>query len=171
VRAVVAAAVVARVRPRLPARRRALAQALVQGYVPAVRILGLDVRRLIAGRDHSADGCHAVEPARAPGFRRELTRGGQDGEALRHLAAAAACVLLRKPYWRIAAQAVDRVQGILRGRPDEAAAEAAGNRAGADLGRELETYLRGDCTRAALTRRLRAQLCRGGRPAPRASRP
>lgn len=167
---VVAAAILARRTPSGPARRRALATALVQRYVPPMQMLGLDVRRLIV-RNVRGGPEEIPAPARVPGFRRALTAGGQGGEALRHLAAAAATVLMRKGILRITANALDHIQGIVRGNPGEARAEIAGNRAGAAMGRHLLAFLKETTTEAGLATSLRSLLGqrRGSKTGPRSA--
>ena len=139
--------------------RRRLAVELVYRYVPRSTILGLRVRRWIAGPDPEADRpADSCDRWGADGFRRSLIRGGQDEEVVRHVAAAAACVLARRVYLVRIASVYDWVQGLFRGRA-EAKAEVAGNVAGIRVGRVLREYLTGRLDVSRLKAVLGAILC------------
>jgi hypothetical protein len=150
-----------RAKQSLPAdqARRRLAAEVVYRFVPRTTILGVRVRRWIAGPDPDAS---RVEDSRDPwgsdGFRRSLVRGGQEEEVVRHVAAAAACVLTRRVYLVRLASVYDWVQGFFRKRA-EAKAEIAGNEAGVRVGRVLAEFLAGRLDASRLPTVLGAILC------------
>lgn len=138
--------------------RRRLAVEMVYRFVPGTTILGIRVRRWIAGPKPVDDRIDYSSDLWAPeGFKPSLTRGGQDGEVVRHVAAAAACVLVGRVYLVRLASLYDWVQGLFRGRA-EAKAEVAGNEAGIRVGRILLEYLDGRLDVARLKAMLAALL-------------
>lgn len=123
--------------------RQRLAVEMVYRFVPRTTILGMRVRRWIAGPNPVDDRVDHSSDLWAPeGFKPSLTRGGQEGEVVRHVAAAAACVLVGRVYLVRLASLYEWVQGLFRGRA-EAKAEMAGNEAGIRVGRSLLEYLDG----------------------------
>jgi hypothetical protein len=77
---------------------------------------------------------------------------------VRHVAAAAACVLTRRVYLVRLASVYDWVQGFFRKRA-EAKAEIAGNEAGVRVGRVLAEFLAGRLDASRLPTVLGAILC------------
>lgn len=139
--------------------RGQLAAEVVNRFVPDATILGIRVRRWLAGRESIATReSGTLQPCGADGFRPSLIRGGQNEEVVRHVAAAAACVLARREYLVRFASLYDWVQGLFRGRA-EAKAEIAGNNAGIRVGRALAGYLDGSLDNARLKAVLAAILC------------
>lgn len=138
---------------------RRLAVELVYRFVPKTSILGVRVRRRIVGPDPVEDREDAIEKWGADGFRSSLVRGGQDEEVVRHVSAAAACVLVQRGYLVRLASAYDWVQGLFRNRL-EARAELAGNQAGLRVGRVLVEFLAGRLDAARLRPVLAAILCK-----------
>ncbi len=137
--------------------RRRLANELVYEFVPPVRILGVNVRRCIAGRDSRPE--RILRPRLSEeGFKRALVRGGQNEEVVRHVASAAACVLAGRSGFIAAANLVDRLQGLIRNGV-EARAEVAGNQAGAEVGRCLQACLAGGISPDEARRWLLRVLC------------
>ncbi len=141
-------------------RRRWLAVDLVYRLVPPARISGLDIRWLIVGSDpEAASRDRDPEAVGAGGFKRALVRGGQDEEVVRHLAASAAAVLMRRRWLVFAASMIDWAQGWFRASRAESKAEVSGNRAGAEVGGILDALLSGRMTRDAAREALIQLLC------------
>lgn len=139
--------------------RRRLAAELVYRFVPRTRILGVRVRRRIAGPDPAPTRTDADRIWEPDGFRSALVCGGQGGEVVRHVAAAAACVLVGRTWLVRVASAYDWLQGLFRNRL-EARAELAGNQAGLRVGRVLVEYIEGRMTPVRLRLVLGAILCK-----------
>ncbi len=139
--------------------RRRLAGELIYRYVPGTTIFGVRVRRFIVGPVAVEERVDRSSNVWGPdGFRPSLICGGQDEEVVRHVAAAAACVLVRRVYLVRVASLYDWVQGLFRGRA-EAKAEIAGNRAGLRVGRVLADYVGGRLDVSRLRAVLGAILC------------
>jgi len=139
--------------------RRRLAGEMIYRYVPRTTILGVRVRRWIAGPDPVENRVTAsCSLWGADGFKTSLIGGGQDEEVVRHLAAAAACVLARRVFLVRLASIYDWAQGLFRGGA-EAKAEIAGNEAGLRVGRVLVEYLGGRLDISRLRAVLGAILC------------
>ena len=155
---VIAAADQSRTRPPRD-RARDLAHRLVRSWVPELQLLGRDRRGWIAPGYRRSRERDEQPTDDVSGFRPTLVAGGQDEEALRHLAAAAAAVLAGRTPLVWLASVVDWLQGWRRDRRRESRAEIAGNQTGAALGHLLQDYLNGVLTRGALEDRLAALLC------------
>lgn len=138
---------------------RRLAVELVYRYVPKTSILGVRVRRRIVGPDPVPSRDDTTTKWGADGFRNSLVRGGQNEEVVRHVAAAAACVLVGRGYLVRLASAYDWMQGLFRNRI-EAQAELAGNQAGLRVGRVLREFLAGRLEVTRLRPVLAAILCK-----------
>lgn len=149
--------------PDRQARAHHLAVALVTQFVPEAKVAGHDIRRVLVGQATGEAAMSADYPDILRGFKPELVAGGQDVEALRHFAAAAAAVLEKKRYLIGAAIAADAGQVLTRGHVKEACAEIRDDRAGARAGDLLARYLGGELVRAEVRRQLRELLCQNSR--------
>jgi hypothetical protein len=149
--------------PHSEGRRRHVAEGLLARYVRTVRVLGVDVRGVIVGRraiPNAAASGSVVSPAVKPtGFDPALVSGGQGGEALSHLAAAAAAVLMGKPWLVWGASVFDWLQGFVRRDRAQARAEVKGNRSGARVGEELVRFLDDPDTTEGLRDRIARLVC------------
>lgn len=143
------------------ARPARLADRLIDVFVPSMSVAGIDLKKLLGQNDaHDRPGVEPVVPDVVRGFRPELVSGGQDGESIRHFAAAAAAVLRGRAWLVPAAIIVDAGQALVRGSVAEARAEIADDRAGAAAGRILGRYLGQELQRDAAEDLLRTLLCR-----------
>lgn len=96
------------------------------------------------------------------GFKPELTAGGQDQEAYRHIAAAAAAVLEGLAPLVDLQNNMDRRQLAAESEAEkrlEREAELADNEAGRQVGEEIKNYLNEQITEQELRQRLSLILC------------